>query len=113
MKAIAIISSVLYVLIIFLASSQSLDLRKKSGWLYGIVSFLCGFVLVYGLNGKVIDAVLVGFGFAFFVFFNAMNERRHRREYERDTKSLKKEYGESKTFFGRLAKRILVFLRKD
>ncbi|HNB93237.1 MAG TPA: hypothetical protein PKV31_10015 [Saprospiraceae bacterium] len=113
MKAIAIVSSVLYVLIIFFVSSNSLDLRKKSGWLYGMVSFLCGFALVYGLNGKVIDSAIVGIGFVFFILFNAMNERRHKREYERDTKTLIKEYGENKTFFGRLVKKISVFLRKD
>jgi len=98
---------------IFVTSYHGLDLRKWSDWRYGGLTFLCGVISTIALDGNLVDGLIVGAILAFFTLFNGVMARRHRREYERDTKSLMKEYSESNTFFGRLVKRISALLRKD
>lgn len=109
-KTIVIFSSlVIFVWIIFFVQSEYLDLKKREGWLYGAISFLCGFVPAIALNGGVINGLIMGSIFSFLILFKGANERRHKLETEKMTKELLSQYEneELPPLFSKILKKLL------
>ena len=82
MKTVVIAGSlVAYFVIGYIASFQGLDLRKRSSWLYGAISFLCGLALIIALDGNLIDGLKAGVIFAFLTLAGGATMRRHKQRY--------------------------------
>ena len=110
MKTIVIGFSLVVLLAIgYLASLKGLNLRKKSSWLYGVLSFLCGFALIMGLSGDPVDGLTAGGIFAFVTLVTGSTMRWHKQRYEGKAKSLLLEYGkeDDTSFFAKLVRRLL------
>ena len=75
------------------ASIKGLDLKRRSSWLYGVISFLSGVVVVIGLDGKIKDGLIAGAIFAFLTMLGGATTRWHKQEFEGKFRSLVIEYG--------------------
>ena len=118
---VIIISFVILLWVILYVTSNGLDLKKRSSWLYGLISFFCGFVsslaiTIYLGEGiilrHVITSLVVGAIFAFVTMFQGGVMRFHQRNATiRDGRikniflRLKKK--KEANFFERLAQKIL------
>ena len=110
MKTVAIAVSLLVFFVIgYIASFQGLDLRRRSSWLYGAISFLCGFTGVLLLSGNLIEGLKGGAIFAFLTLFGGATMLRHKQKYQGMARSLLLQYGndDHPSLFGRLVKKLL------
>ena len=110
MKTVVIIVSWVTVLAVgFVASFKGLDLRRKTSWLYGVISFLGGFALIMGQNGNVNNALVAGCIFAFLTLFAGAMRRVHKQKYEGMAKPLLLNYGkdDDPSFFAKLVRSLL------
>ena len=103
------VSLVAFFVMGYVASFQGLDLRKRSSWLYGVISFLCGLVPLFLLSGNLIEGLKGGAIFAFLTLFIGATRRRHKQRSESMTKSLLLKYGkeDDPSLFAKLVKRLL------
>ena len=102
-------SLVIFSVIAFIVSFKGLDLRRGSSWFYGVISFLCGFVLIMGLEGNPIDGIKAGGIFAFVMLVSGVAMRWHKQRYEGMARSLLLQHGKSddQTFFAKLVRSLL------
>lgn len=93
MKTVVIvISLVILIWMIFIASFYGLDIKKRSSWWYGAISFLCGLVLGLVIASNLIEGLKIGVAFAFLTLFTGTNTRRHKLETKKMTESLLLQY---------------------
>ena len=71
-----------FLLVVTVASVKGLDLRKGSSWLYGAISFLCGFAGGLSLNTNLVVSLQTGAILAFMTLFTGATMRRHKQRYE-------------------------------
>lgn len=76
------VSLVAYLVLGVVASLHGLDLRKRSSWLYGAISFLGGLAGGFALSGSLIEGLKAGFVFAFLILFTGVTMRWHKQRYE-------------------------------
>ena len=111
MKTVVIaVSLVAFFVIGYIASFQGLDLRKRSSWLYGVISFLCGLALGFVLSGNLIESLKGGAILAFLTLFGGATMRRHKQKYNEDyARSLLLQYGQKDppSLFTKLVKKLL------
>jgi len=110
MNTVVIVASlIVFVVMGYAASLKGIDLRRWSSWLYGVISFLCGFVLIMGLNGNLMDGLLAGAIFALLTLVNGVTTRWHKQRYEGMARSLLLQYGkeDDKSLFAKLVRRLL------
>lgn len=111
MKTVVIVASLVALLAMgYVASFRGLDLRRRSSWVYGLISFLCGIALIIGLNGNLIDGLKAGAIFAFVTLFTGATMRRHKQKYDQDTaRSLLLKYGkeDDSSLFAKLVRILL------
>jgi hypothetical protein len=91
------------------ASFTGLDLRIWSSWLYGVASFLAGFLLGITLTNDLIESLKVGALLAFLTLISGVAMRRHKRRYEGMAVALLQKYGkvEDTSSFAKLVRRLL------
>ena len=91
------------------ASFKGLDLRRRSSWLYGVISFLGGIALIMGLNGNLIDGLKVGGLLAFMTLLGGAMRRRHKQKYEGMARPLLLKYGkeDDPSLFAKLVRILL------
>jgi hypothetical protein len=104
-----VVSLILLLVVGFVVSLKGLDLRKWRSWLYGAISFLCGFVLGLSLRSNWIESLKGGTIFAFVTLFTGAMMRWHKRRYEGRAGSLLLKYGkeDDSSLFARLVKKLL------
>ncbi len=110
MKTVVIaVSLVGFFVIGVVASFQGLDLRKRSSWLYGAISFLCGLALGFVLSGNLIESLKGGAIFAFMTLVGGATMRWHKQRYEGKARSLLLQYGQGDhpSLFAKLVKKLL------
>ena len=111
MKTVVIVVSLVASFVMqSVAFFQGLDLRKRSSWLYGAFSFLCGLALIIALNGNLIDGLKGGALFAFLILFGGATMRRHKQKYNEDyARSLLLQYGQKDppSLFTKLVRKLL------
>ena len=111
MKTVVIVVSLIVLLaMVYVASYKGLDLKRRSSWLYGVISFLCGFALIMGLNGNLIDGLTAGAIFAFLTLFIGATMRWHKQRYNEDkARSLLLQYGkeDDPSLFAKLIRKLL------
>ena len=107
--AVLVVSLVLLLATVVIASFKGLDLKKGSSWLFGVTSFLSGVALIIGLNGNLSDGLLAGGVFAFMTLIGGATMRWHKQRYERMASSLLAEYGkeDDPSFFAKLVRKLL------
>ncbi len=107
--AVIVVSLVVLLAIVLIASFNGLDLRKRSSWLLGVISFLGGVALIIGLNGNLIDGLTAGGIFAFMTLLGGATMRWHKQRYEGMAKSLFSQYGrqDDPSFFAKLVRSLL------
>lgn len=94
MKIVVIVVSLAVLLAVLnVASLKGLDLKRRSSWLYGVISFLSGVVLIMGLDGNLIDGLIAGVLCAFLTLLGGMTTRWHKQEFEGKFRSLVIEHG--------------------
>ena len=83
MKTVVIAVSLgAYLVLAVVASFHGLDLRKRSSWLYGTISFLGGLAGGFALSGSLIEGLKSGAIFAFLILFTGVTMRWHKQRYE-------------------------------
>jgi len=110
MKTVVIfVSFTVFIWIVFVASFQGLDLRKRSSWLYGVYGFLSGLALGTAINGNLIEGLNIGAMVAFIVLFTGVTMRRHKQKYEGMAKSLVRKYEKEDppSLFAKLVRKLL------
>ena len=94
MKTVLIVVSLAVLLAVLnVASLKGLDLKRRSSWLYGVIGFLSGVVLIMGLDGNLIDGLIAGVICAFLTLLGGATTRRHKQEFEGKFRSLVIEHG--------------------
>jgi hypothetical protein len=94
MKTVLIVVSLAVLLAVLnVATLKGLDLKRRSSWLYGVISFLSGVGVVIGINGNLIEGLIAGVIFAFMTLFSGASTHRHKQEFEGKFRSLVIEYG--------------------
>jgi hypothetical protein len=103
------ISLLLFFLAGSIASWKGLDLRRGSSWLYGVISFLCGLLLGFGLSVNLFEGLIAGAIFAFLTLLSGAIMRRHKLKYKGMASSLLLQYGKEGdlSFFAKLVRRLL------
>jgi|SRR5688572_18382301 len=98
-----------FILVVTVASVKGLDLRKGSSWLYGAISFLCGFAGGLSLNTNLVVSLQTGAIFAFLTLFGGAAMRRHKQRYEGMGGPLLLKYGkeDDPSLFAKLVRRLL------
>ena len=96
-------------LVLAVASVKGLDLRKGSSWLYGAISFLCGFAGGLSLSVNLVESLKAGALFAFLTLFTGATMRRHKQRYEGMAGPLLLKYGkeDDPSLFAKLVRRLL------
>jgi hypothetical protein len=110
MQTLVIVVSLIILLVVgSIVSLKGLDLRKWQSWLYGAISFFCGFALGLSLSGNWIESLKGGAIFAFVTLFTGAVMRRHKKRYEGIAGSLLLIYGRENdsSFFAKLVRRLL------
>ena len=109
MKTIVIVVSLVALVTMgYVASFKGLDLRRRSSWLYGVISFVCGLVLIMGLNGNLIDGLKAGGIFALVTLISGATMRWHKQRYNDDkARSLLLQYGKGESLFAKLVRILL------
>jgi len=110
MKTVVIVVSLAALLaIVYVASLKGLDLKRRSSWLYGVISFLSGVAVIMGLNGNLIDGLKVGAIFAFLTLFTGTTMRWHNQRYRGMASSLLLKYGkeDDPSLFAKLVRKLL------
>ena len=92
-----------------LASFNGLDLRRLSSWLYGVINFLAGIVIGFGLTSNLIEGLKVGGLLAFLTLVGGVATRWHKQRYHGMAGSLLRKYGkeDNVSFFAKLLRRLL------
>ena len=94
MKTVLIVVSLAVVLAVgYVSSIKGLDLKRRSSWLYGAISFLSGVVLIIGLDGNLSDGLIAGVLCAFLTLLGGATTRWHKQEFEGKFRSLVIEHG--------------------
>ena len=98
-----------FLLVVTVASVKGLDLRKGSSWLYGAISFLCGFAGGLSLSVNLVESLKAGALFAFLTLFTGATMRRHKQRYEGMAGPLLLKYGkeDDPSLFAKLVRRLL------
>ena len=110
MKIVVIAFGLLIFLVMdAVASFKGLDLRRRSSWLYGVISLLGGILLIMGLNGNLIDGLKVGGIFAFMTLLGGAMSRRHKQKYEGMARPFLLKYGKENdtSLFAKLVRMLL------
>lgn len=111
MKTVGIaISLIVFFVIGCIASFQGFDLRKRSSWIYGAISFLCGIALGLSLSANLIESLKGGALFAVLTLAGGAAMRRHKQKYNEDmARSLLLKYGkeDDSSLFAKLIRRLL------
>jgi ABC-type Mn2+/Zn2+ transport system permease subunit len=111
METVMVVVSLVVLLIVgSVASFKGLDLRRRSSWLYGGISFLCGLALGISLSGNWVESLKVGAIIAFVTLFTGATMRRHKQKYNEDyARSLLLKYGkeDDSSLFAKLVRRLL------
>ncbi len=103
--AVIVVSFVALIWMVIVVSFHGLDLRKRSSWLYGAVSFLSGLALGIALTSNLIESLKMGTIFAFGVMFTGAIMLRHKQRYVGMAKSLAQKYEqEAPSLFAKLVK---------
>ena len=95
--------------VMYVVSFKGLDLKRRSSWLYGVISLLGGVALIMGLNGNLIDGLKAGGFFAVVTLLGGATMRWHKQRYERMVISLLSQYGkeDDPSLFAKLVRRLL------
>ena len=98
-----------FLLVGTVAALKGLDLRKGSSWLYGAISFLCGFAGGLSLSVNLVESLKAGVLFAFLTLFTGATMRRHKQRYEGMAGPLLLKYGkeDDPSLFAKLVRRLL------
>lgn len=110
MKVIVIVASLVAFFVMgFIVSFRGLDLRKRSSWLIGAFSFLCGFAMGILLSGNRIEGLKVGTAFAFLILVGGATMRWHNQRYGGKARILFSRYEkeESPSVFVKLVMKLL------
>ena len=110
MKTVVIVVSLIAFFVMgYVTSVKGLDLRRWSSWLYGVISFLCGFALIMSLNGDLMDGLKAGAIFALLILVNGATTRWHKQKYEGMVRPLLLQYGkeDDQSLFAKLVRRLL------
>jgi hypothetical protein len=91
------------------ACYKGLDLKKRSSWLYGVISFLSGLVLGFSLGNDLIEILELAVLFTVFTLLGGVVMRRHKQKYEGRTGPLLLKYGkeDDTSFFAKIVRRLL------
>ena len=109
MKTVVMVVSLAVLLAVgYGVSIMGLDLKRRSSWLYGVISFLAGVVLIMGLNGSLIDGLIAGVIFMFMTLLSGVTRRRHKQEFEGKFRSLVIEYSkdDDPSLFAKLVRKL-------
>ena len=109
MKTVVIVVSLAVLLaVLYVASIMGLDLKRRSSWLYGVISFLSGVVLIMGLDGNLIDGLIAGVIFAFLTLLSGASRHQHKQEFEGKIRSLLIEYikDDDPSLFAKLVRKL-------
>ena len=94
MKTVVIVVSLAVLLAVLnVATLKGLDLKRRSSWLYGVISFVSGVGVVMGINGNLMNGLIAGAIGAFLTLLGGVTTHRHKQEFEGKFRSLVIEYG--------------------
>src|SRR5689334_6941006 len=111
MKTVGIVVSlIVFFLVGCIVSFQGLDLRKRSSWFFGAISFLCGLALGLSLGANLFEGFKGGALFAVLTLLGGAAMRRHKKIYNEDmARSLLLKYGkeDDPSLFSKLVRKLL------
>lgn len=81
METLAIVTLIIYAIISGLGIFIGIDLKKGSGWLFGLFGFLCGFFFGF-MRAGIILGLQIGAIFALAIMFGGVMVGSHRHHYK-------------------------------
>ncbi|HET9907201.1 MAG TPA: hypothetical protein VFQ23_11185 [Anaerolineales bacterium] len=103
-----VVSLAVLLAVLNVASLKGLDLKRRSSWWYGVISFICGISVIMVLNGNLNDGQIAGIICAFLTMLGGATTRWHKQEFEGKFRSLVIEYGkeDDPSLFAKLVRKL-------